>query len=82
MIEYICRVKFLQQLVKAVGRSVGRSVSFKEHQMLAALKLFVFGQACKVTIESAVAQTVGSSLAFRSLQDRTEEQSRQPRQQN
>ncbi|KRY29077.1 hypothetical protein T01_10001 [Trichinella spiralis] len=29
-------------------QTVGRSVSFKERQILAALKLFVFGQACKV----------------------------------
>ncbi|KRX14261.1 hypothetical protein T07_5393 [Trichinella nelsoni] len=54
------------ELVKADGRSVGR---FKERQILAALKLFVFGQACKVWPLS--------SLAYK-----TQEQSRQPRQQN
>ncbi|KRX70246.1 hypothetical protein T06_5712 [Trichinella sp. T6] len=50
-------------------QTVGWSVSFKERQILAALKLFVLSQACKVWPLS--------SLAYK-----TQEQSRQPRRQN
>ncbi|KAL1240521.1 Adenosylcobinamide-GDP ribazoletransferase [Trichinella pseudospiralis] len=48
------KMSFVHLVPLAFGSRAGqssRSVSFKEHQMLAALKLFVFGQACKMTTE-------------------------------
>ncbi|KRX89569.1 hypothetical protein T4E_7901 [Trichinella pseudospiralis] len=46
-----CKKNFKNYHKLLIAGQSSRSVSFKEHQMLAALKLFVFGQACKMTTE-------------------------------